>query len=172
MQTDPHPDVTHVIVQPGSADAKDLPAALQSAHLVTPDWLAACLERGKRQPEEPYAVVQGSGTAGAAPLTVSELGQACCCADAVCCVPRCCCSISMCDASSSPVCYTAKMVQARCFQPPQMSRRARTIRMHIARASSGTRWRAGGCRCRPLGGGWATGATSTRAWTTWPWSCG
>jgi hypothetical protein len=62
MQTDPHPDVTHVIVQPGSADAKDLPSALQNAHLVTPEWVSESLERGKRQPEEQYAVVQGSGT--------------------------------------------------------------------------------------------------------------
>ena len=69
MQTDPHPDVTHVIVQPGSADAKDLPSALQNAHLVKPEWVSDSLERGKRQPEEQYAVVQGSGapSCGVAP---------------------------------------------------------------------------------------------------------
>lgn len=61
MQTEPHRDVTHVIVEPGSADAKELPAALQHAQLVTPDWLAMCLQYSKRQPEEQFAVKPGSG---------------------------------------------------------------------------------------------------------------
>lgn len=60
-QTEPHRDVTHVIVEAGNADAKGLPEALPGAKLLTPDWLVATLERGKRQPEEQYAVQPGSG---------------------------------------------------------------------------------------------------------------
>ena len=97
MQTEPHPDVTHVIVNAGSADAKDLPAVLQTAHLVTPDWLSASLERGKRQPEEQYAVVQGSGTICATPQQAGRLRQTCCNADFVCCVSECCVSECCCS---------------------------------------------------------------------------
>lgn len=61
LQTEPHRDVTHVIVESGSADAKELPAALKKAHVVTPDWLVVTLERGTPQPEDQYAVQQDAG---------------------------------------------------------------------------------------------------------------
>lgn len=67
LQTDgPKRPVTHVIVEPGSADLKALPEAIGDAALVTADWLVTTLERGEVQPEQPYAVEREPGGTPAA----------------------------------------------------------------------------------------------------------